>query len=73
MFGRSEKQTLNVEGMSCGHCEQRVEKSIGALEGVKKVKASHKDQAVEISFGKGVTLDLNRIKETIAELGFEVK
>ena len=26
-----EKVTLNVEGMSCGHCVKAVESSVGAL------------------------------------------
>ena len=28
MFGRTEKRTIAVEGMTCGHCEQRVEKVV---------------------------------------------
>ena len=30
--------TLNVNGMSCGHCVKSVEGSVGALEGVEQVK-----------------------------------
>ncbi len=73
MIGRTAKQVLTVEGMSCSHCEQRIEKSVGALEHIRKVKASHKNQAVEIRYGKSDTLDLARVKETISELGFDVK
>ena len=29
-----EKHTLIVEGMSCGHCKNAVEKAVGALAGV---------------------------------------
>jgi copper chaperone len=32
-----EKQTLNVEGMSCSHCENTVKKSVGDLNGVDSV------------------------------------
>ena len=73
MIGRTAKQILTVVGMSCGHCEQRIEKSVSALEHIQKVKASHKKRAVEIRYGKGDTLDLARVKETSSELGFEVK
>lgn len=31
-----EKVTLNVEGMSCGHCVKSVEGSLGKLEGISK-------------------------------------
>ena len=33
-----EKVTLNVEGMSCGHCVKAVESSVGDLNGVSSVK-----------------------------------
>ena len=34
-----EKVTLNVEGMSCGHCVKAVEGSVGELNGVIKCKS----------------------------------
>ena len=30
--------TLNVQGMSCGHCVSSVENSVGKLDGVNEVK-----------------------------------
>lgn len=30
--------TLNVQGMSCGHCVKAIEGSVGQLEGVNEVK-----------------------------------
>ena len=73
MFGRTEKQVWHVDGMTCGHCEQRVEKTVSQLNGVKKVKASHADHTVEIAFKKGEPPDAGLIEEAITELGFEVK
>ncbi|MBK5245446.1 MAG: heavy-metal-associated domain-containing protein, partial [Eubacteriaceae bacterium] len=32
-----EKLTLNVEGMSCSHCEKAVKNAVGALDGVASV------------------------------------
>jgi copper chaperone CopZ len=32
--------TIRVEGMTCGQCESRIEKAVGALGGVLEVKAS---------------------------------
>ena len=32
-----QKVTLNVEGMSCQHCENRVKKAVGELAGVSSV------------------------------------
>lgn len=37
-----EAKTLNVEGMSCSHCENAVKKSVGALNGVKNVSVDLK-------------------------------
>ena len=72
MFGRIEKQILTVEGMSCGHCEKRVEQSVGQLTGIKKVQASHKDRTVEIAYKKGEPPDISLVQQTITDLGFEV-
>lgn len=33
-----ENVTLNVKGMSCGHCVKAVEGSVGALDGVHEEK-----------------------------------
>ena len=35
-----EKVTLNVKGMSCGHCVKAVEGSVGELNGVSNVKVN---------------------------------
>ena len=67
-----EKVTLNVEGMSCGHCVKAVEGSVGALNGVSTVKVDLENKKVDVEFNKDeVTLDT--IKETIDDQGYEVK
>ena len=67
-----EKVTLNVEGMSCGHCVKAVEGSVGALNGVSTVKVDLEDKKVDVEFNQDeVTLDV--IKETIDDQGYEVK
>jgi copper chaperone len=67
-----EKVTLNVEGMSCGHCVKSVEGSVGALNGVSTVKVDLENKKVDVEFNKDeVTLDV--IKETIDDQGYEVK
>jgi copper chaperone len=67
-----EKVTLNVEGMSCGHCVKSVEGSVGALNGVSSVKVDLENKKVDVEFNKDeVTLDT--IKETIDDQGYEVK
>ncbi|HJV16973.1 MAG TPA: copper chaperone CopZ [Bacillales bacterium] len=67
-----EKVTLNVHGMSCGHCVKAVEGSVGTLEGVSSVAVDLKAKTVEVVFNQQeVTLD--KIKETIDDQGYDVK
>ncbi|BDH61481.1 copper resistance protein CopZ [Ureibacillus massiliensis 4400831 = CIP 108448 = CCUG 49529] len=64
--------TLNVMGMSCGHCVNAVQKSVGVLEGVNQVNVKLDEALVEVEFNESqVTLD--KIKETIEDQGYDVK
>ncbi|MCH7321991.1 copper chaperone CopZ [Solibacillus sp. MA9] len=66
-----ENVTLNVQGMSCGHCVKAVETSVGALAGVQEVKVDLADAKVTVAFDESsVTVD--QIKETIDEQGYDV-
>ena len=56
-FGRTNAQegamtrtTLNVVGMSCGHCKTAVEGELGKLEGVEHSEADVETGAVEVRF-----------------------
>jgi copper chaperone len=66
-----EKVTLNVSGMSCGHCVKAVEGSVGKLNGVSTVKVHLENGTVDVEFNANeVTLDT--IKETIDDQGYDV-
>lgn len=66
-----EMKTLNVEGMSCSHCENAVKKSVGALNGVSSVAVDLKGKKVTVEFDpERVTVDT--IKDTIEDQGYEV-
>lgn len=66
-----EKVTLNVQGMSCGHCVNSIEGSVGELNGVSKVKVHLENGTVDVEFNdKEVTLE--KIKETIDDQGYDV-
>lgn len=64
--------TLNVQGMSCGHCVNSVEKSVGALTGVEQVKVNLADGLVDVAFDE-TQVSLDQIKETIDDQGYDVK
>ncbi|HOQ00808.1 copper chaperone CopZ [Acetivibrio clariflavus] len=67
-----EVKTLNVEGMSCSHCENSVKKAVGALEGVAKVDVDLNGKKVTIEFDPAkVTID--NIKSAIEDQGYDVK
>lgn len=67
-----EKTTLKVNGMSCGHCVNSVEGSVGKLEGVRSVKVNLKAGEVEVEFSPS-EVTLGKIKEAIDDQGYEVK
>lgn len=66
-----EKITLNVTGMSCGHCVKAVEGSVGALEGVEAVKVNLDKGTVDVEYNNQA-VSLEKIKETIDDQGYDV-
>ena len=64
--------TLNVKGMSCGHCVKAVEGSVGELEGVKQVNVKLDEAMVDVTYNES-QLSLDTIKETIEEQGYDVE
>jgi copper chaperone len=63
-----DKVTLNVQGMSCGHCVKAVEGRVGELAGVSQVKVHLENGTVDVEFNSSeVTLD--QIKEAIDDQG----
>lgn len=64
--------TLNVQGMSCGHCVKAIEGSVGELEGVNKVNVKLDEALVDVSFDE-TQVTSAVIKETIEEQGYDVK
>ncbi|HEY4553782.1 MAG TPA: copper chaperone CopZ [Bacillaceae bacterium] len=67
-----EKVTLNVEGMSCGHCVKAVEGSVGKLQGVSNVKVHLENGTVVVEYNAN-EVKLETIKETIDDQGYDVK
>ncbi|MGX8232100.1 copper chaperone CopZ [Bacillus subtilis] len=67
-----EKITLNVKGMSCGHCVNSIERSVGELQGIKSVKVHLEAGIVDVEFNPS-EVSLSEIKETIDDQGYEVE
>ena len=49
------KIILNVKGMVCHGCENRVENSLKNIEGVKKVKANYQKESVQITANEEIS------------------
>ena len=62
---------LNVEGMSCSHCEKRVKAALDAIRGVISVSVNLDEGKVAVDYDTtGVSEE--QIKETIIEAGYEI-
>lgn len=67
-----EKITLKVEGMSCNHCVNAIEGSVGKLDGVSHTKVNLQEGNVEVEYDSS-KVNLDEIKETIDDQGYDVK
>lgn len=63
------KLTINVEGMTCKHCEMAVEKAIKNLQGIQNVQASHKEKNVKIEYNNP-NLKIEDFYNVIEETGY---
>ncbi|USK67291.1 copper chaperone CopZ [Peribacillus frigoritolerans] len=67
-----EKMTLNVKGMSCGHCINSIEGNVGELSGVTTVKVNLDSETVSVVFNPN-EVSIDKIKETIDDQGYDVR
>jgi copper chaperone len=72
LFMVKEVKTLNVEGMSCSHCENAVKKSVGALNGVDNVSVDLKNKKVTVEYNPD-KVSVDTIRDTIEDQGYDVK
>ncbi len=61
---------LNVKGIECMGCENRIKNAVSSIEGVEKVEASHETGKVTVMMNENVSEDA--IKEKIEDIGFTV-
>lgn len=63
------KQTYNVEGMSCSHCENAVTEELSALNGISNIVASA-DKGIVV-FDNDGSADEQQIVAAIDEAGYD--
>ncbi len=65
------EKTLNVEGMSCGHCKAAVEGELNRLPGVQRAEADIEKGTVEVSYDEGA-VSTGDLEGAIEEAGYTV-
>jgi len=63
------KKVIEINGMSCGHCQAKVEKVLNAIDGVEaKVDLKKKIATVDLK----TDIDDEILKNAVSEAGYEV-
>ena len=65
------KETIQITGMTCAACAQRVEKAVGKLGGVASASVNFATEKLTVEYDAGVLTGSN-IKETIEKTGYGV-
>lgn len=65
------EKTLNVEGMSCGHCKAAVEEELNNLPGVEHSNADLEKGTVEVRYDAGEVTD-DDLRGAVEEAGYSV-
>lgn len=69
---KNNKIEIKISGMSCTGCENRVENVLKNIENVESVNANYNTGIVEIETNNIKDLDINMIKETLEDLGYDI-
>jgi copper chaperone len=62
------RETLSVEGMACGSCEEAVENAVAELDGAESVEADNTTDTVEIEGD----VDADAAADAIEDAGYTV-
>lgn len=65
-----QKLTLNIQGMTCSHCERAVKNAVASLTGVKSIEVNLKNNNATIEFDESI-VTLPQIKKAISEEGYQ--
>ena len=62
--------TVKINGMRCGHCVGAVTKALGEISGISNVSVNL--EKGEASYDEASPVAIEKIKEAISGIGFEV-
>jgi copper chaperone len=63
--------SLNVSGMTCGGCEERIARALRRIPGISAIEADHRSGAVRVIFDPARVSD-DAIRAAIERAGYEV-
>lgn len=66
-----EQLILNVSGMTCTACENRIQRALGKLEGVRQARADHRAGEVRVLVDPAKTPE-EAVRACIMDAGYEV-
>ena len=66
-----EQIELNVSGMTCGACEQRIEKALTRIDGVVQSAADHRAARVRVMFDPARTSE-SALRSCIERAGYSI-
>lgn len=64
------QKTLNISGMHCSGCADRVQQVLSNLQGVRSAKVSLEEERAEVIFDEDQT-GVTRMKEVVENAGYE--
>ncbi len=69
--GQGETLTLDVQGMTCGHCETRVAGALKEIDGVRDASADHQAARATVTLQAGKTVPRDKMVAAVKEAGYE--
>jgi len=63
---------FDVEGMTCGHCERAIQTTVGMMDGVETVQASHTEKKAVVRYD-AAKVKPEAIVAAIEKLGYTAK
>lgn len=66
------KVKLNISGMTCNNCLNRVETALTELEGVKKVKINLKKETASVKFDQTIQ-EIDDLTKAVDQAGYQAE
>lgn len=65
------EETLNVQGMTCGHCKMSVEGALKKIDGVSAAEVNLDAGNVKVTFDES-KINVETMKEAVEDQGYDV-